>query len=81
MRWLHFTKIVLKKKKKAKLQKSKLKATSSICETNDVLFSMTIIEKFEKKLNIGLISTYSRHFTDINRIINTWGDISDYGKK
>ena len=29
-----------KKKKKAKLKKSKLKATSSICETNDVLFSM-----------------------------------------
>ena len=38
-------------------------------------------EKFEKKLNTGLISTYSRHFTEMNRIINIWGDIGDYGKK
>ena len=38
-------------------------------------------EKFEKKLNTGLINTYSRHFTEINRIINIWGDIGDYGKK
>ena len=42
---------------------------------------MTITEKFEKKLNTGLISTYSRHFTEINRITNIWGDIGDYGKK
>ena len=38
-------------------------------------------EKFEKKLNTGLINTYSRHFTEINSIINIWGDIGDYGKK